>query len=288
MFLVLIYRDVIASKNPKSCLCMFALLFLAIVFGFLFLVIIVFRVIEPAYMLMFNKPLFLFWNPILKKIREKDKAFLRKEFPFYANLSDKKKSYFEHRIYCFIHNYKFDGKENLVVTDEMKLLIAGTYIMLTFGMRKYLIELFENIIIYPSVYYSIINDEYHKGEYNPRAKAVVFSWEDFLSGHQTKDNINLGLHEFAHVLHYNSRKSRDPNAIIFFDEFTEIEKYFDDDNLRSQIQQKGYFREYAYTNKYEFLAVIFEHFFETPEMFKKEFPELFNHVKVMINYQSII
>jgi Mlc titration factor MtfA (ptsG expression regulator) len=266
---------------------MYALLFLAVVFGFVLLVIIVFRVIEPVCMLMFNKPLFLFWNPILKTIDPKDKAFLRKEFPFYANLSDKKKSYFEHRIYCFINHFNFEGKQ-IVITHQMKVLIAGTYIMLTFGMRRYLVELFENIIINPSVYYSVINDEYHKGEYNPRARAVVFSWEDFLRGHRTKDNINLGLHEFAHVLHYNSRKSRDPNAIIFFDEFSEIEKYFDNDKLKNEIRQKEYFREYAYTNKFEFLAVIFEHFFETPEIFQKEFPELFEHVKSMINYQDII
>lgn len=272
------------SSQILSCF-MFALLFLAVLFGFIFLVIIVFRVIEPAYMLMFNKPLFLFWNPILKKMVLKDKIFLSKEFPFYTQLSDKRKSYFEHRIYCFLNHYNFDGKD-VEVTQEMKLIIAGTYVMLTFGMRKYLIELFESIIVYPSVYYSIINDEYHKGEYNPRAKTVVFSWEDFLSGHQTKDNINLGLHEFAHVLHYNSRKSRDPNAIIFFDEFSEIEKYFDEENLRNQLKQKQYFREYAYTNKFEFLAVLLEHFFETPETFKKEFPELFEHVKVMINFKE--
>jgi Mlc titration factor MtfA (ptsG expression regulator) len=160
--------------------------------------------------------------------------------------------------------------------------------MLTFGMRNYLLESFENIIIYPGVYYSILNQNYHKGEYNPRMKTIVFSWEDFLSGHQTKDNINLGLHEFTHVLHFNSRRSADPNAVIFFDEFTEIEKYFDDENLRNQLQQKQYFREYAYTNKFEFLAVILEHFFETPEIFKREFPELFGRVKTMINFKNMI
>lgn len=250
---------------------MFILLFLGIFFGFVCVIIIVFRVIEPTYLLLFNKPLFLFWYPILKKLDEKDKTILRREFPFYANLSVKKKSYFEHRIYCFIAHYNFEGKE-IVITREMKLLIAGTYVMLTFGMRRYLVELFENIIIYPKTYFSTINQEYHKGEYNPRMKAVVFSWEDFLSGHQFKDNINLGLHEFTHVLHFYSRRSSDPSAIIFYDEFTAIEKYFDDAVLKEKIQQKEYFRAYAYTNKFEFLAVILEHFFETPEIFQQEFP----------------
>ncbi|WP_410603855.1 zinc-dependent peptidase, partial [Bacillus sp. SIMBA_008] len=47
-----------------------------------------------------------------------------------------------------------------------------------------------------------------------------------------------------------------------------------------------YFREYAYTNKFEFLAVILEHFFETPEIFKREFPELYLNVKTMINFKE--
>jgi hypothetical protein len=40
------------------------------------------------------------------------------------------------------------------------MLIAGTYVMLTFGMRKYLITLFDKIIIYPSSYYSTVNEAY--------------------------------------------------------------------------------------------------------------------------------
>ncbi|SEP24316.1 hypothetical protein SAMN05444671_4742 [Flavobacterium sp. CF108] len=257
-------------------------LFLLVVF---FLLIIIFRIIEPAYLLFFNKPLYIFWYPVLNKLNGFDKTILREEFPYYLNLSDKKKSYFEHRVKSFIKRYNFIGKE-IEVTQEMKLIIAGTYVMLTFGMRNYLFELFDNIIIYPSVYYSTINQEYHKGEYNPRMKAVVFSWEDFLSGHQTKDNINLGLHEFGHVLHFYSRKSSDPGAVIFYDEFTEIEKYFDNEDLKNQLKEKHYFRDYAYTNKFEFLAVIFEHFFETPEIFKKEFPKLYEHVKAMINFKE--
>lgn len=253
--------------------------------GILFGLIIVFRIIEPTYLLLFNKPLFIFWHPILNKMNGADKIILRREFPFYLNLSDKKKGYFEHRVKCFIDHYNFDGKD-IEVTQEMKLIIAGTYVMLTFGMRTYLIHLFENIVIYPSVYYSTINDAYHKGEYNPRMKTIVFSWEDFLSGHQTKDNINLGLHEFTHVLHFHSRKRADPNAIIFYDEFTEIEKYFDKEDLTNKLKEKQYFRDYAYTNKFEFLAVILEHFFETPEIFKKEFPELFENVKTMINFKE--
>lgn len=264
---------------------MFAFFFIGILIA-LVVAVIVFRIIEPIYLMMFNKPLYIFWYPILNQIDSRDKTVLGREFPYYFNLPDKKKRYFEHRVKCFIKHYNFEGKD-IEVTQDMKLIIAGTYVMLTFGLRNYLLELFENIIIYPTFYYSTINQAYHKGEYNPRMKAVVFSWEDFLSGHETKDNINLGLHEFTHVLHFYSRKSSDPGAVIFYDEFTEIEKYFDDEYLTNKLKERNYFRDYAYTNKFEFLAVILEHFFETPEIFKKEFPELFERVRLMINYNEL-
>ena len=34
------------------------------------------------------------------------------------------------------------------------------------------------------------------------------------------------------------------------------------------------------------MAVVLEHFFETPHIFNKEFPELFEKVRTMINYND--
>ena len=87
-------------------------------------------------------------------------------FPFYNRLCPERKVYFEHRFKEFIGNYQFVGKE-IVITEQMQMLIAGTYVMLTFGMRNYLIRLFYKIIISQSSYCSTVNKEYHKGEFNP-------------------------------------------------------------------------------------------------------------------------
>jgi hypothetical protein len=238
-------------------------------------------------MMIFNKPLYLYLYPFPKKLTSNQKQILEKEFSFFKKLSHKKKIYFEHRVNSFLNHYKFIGKEDLVVTDEMKIIIAGTYIMLTFGMRHYLINLFKAIIIYPSAYFSTSNQQYHKGEFNPIMKAVAFSWEDFILGHQTtNDNLNLGLHEFAHVLHFHGMKSNDPSAILFYDEFNNVITYYNDKNLNKKLADNDYFREYAYENRFEFIAVILEHFFETPQLFKTKYPELYQHVSSMINYNE--
>jgi Mlc titration factor MtfA (ptsG expression regulator) len=109
----------------------------------------------------------------------------------------------------------------------------------------------------------------------------------FLLGHLTSnDNINLGLHEFPHVLHFHCLESNDPSAIIFFDEFKEVIKYYTYPNLNRELKQKGYFRLYAHANQFEFLSVILEHFFETPRNFKTTHPELYAHIVKMINFKE--
>ncbi len=261
-------------------------LFISVIFGVLFFVLFVFRIVEPAYLFFFKRPLFIHWYPFPKKIKTSQRQILENNFPFYKRLSVKRKIYFEHRLKVFIANYQFVGK-GVAITEQMEVLIAGTYVMLTFGMRDYLVRLFDKIIIYPTSYFSTINQDYHKGEFNPRMKAVVFSWEDFMLGLETSnDNVNLGLHEFSHVLHFHCLKSKDPSAIVFYDEFNEVVKYYKDSDLNKELKEKGYFRLYAYENQFEFLSVILEHFFETPEVFKKTHPQLYATVKTMINFSD--
>ena len=227
------------------------------------------------------------WYPFgKKKLQESHRLLLQENFTFYKRLSDLKKSQFDHRVFKFLDKYQFIGND-IEVKEEMKTLLAGYYVMLTFGMRKYLVDNFNKIIIYPQSYYSSYTEGYHKGEYNGALKAVVFSWEDFLNGHQDdKDNVNLALHEFTHVLHWNALKSNEMSAIVFYDEFREMFEIFKNENLMEVIKSKGYFRNYAYENQFEFLSVLLEHFFETPHIFKSEFPDLFEQTRKMINFDE--
>ncbi len=254
--------------------------------GLFFLLFLLFKVIEPSYIMFFNKPLYIHWYPFSKGLKPHQQEILADDFPYYSTLSTQRKLYFEHRIIMFTRQYQFSGKD-IVVTEQMQMLIAATYVMLTFGMRNYLVPLFKRIVIYPSAYFSTENEVFHKGEFNPRMKVIAFSWEDFLLGHTaSNDNINLGLHEFSHVLHFHCLRSNDPSAIIFFDEFNEVIKYYNDPFLNNELTEKEYFREYAYENQFEFISVVLEHFYETPQIFRNLHPELYTHVSRMINFQE--
>ena len=260
---------------------------LALIFVLLSILVVFKLIVEPTYILVFKKPLYIHYYPFPKKINEIQRSILRQEFRFYSQLSDKRKIYFEHRVHTFLKKYEFIGNGISVDNNEIKIIVAGTYVMLTFGMRTYLTTAFDKIIMYPVVYYSTVNQTYHKGEFNPKMKAVVFSWNDFLSGHQSSsNNLNLGLHEFTHALHIGATKRNYTSDVIFTDEFNAILEYLQDINFRKKIQTDGYFRAYAFENKFEFLAVLLEHFFETPNEFQRLYPELFGHRKRMINFQQ--
>lgn len=125
----------------------------------------------------------------------------------------------------------------------------------------------------------------HNGEFNPKYKAIVFSWQHFKEGIDAdNDNLNLGIHEFAHALHLYGTKKQNNSAAIFASMYEQIRREVRRPANAKRLTESNYFRIYAFTNEFEFLAVILEHFFETPQTFQREFPELFLKVKRMINY----
>ena len=213
------------------------------------------------------------------------KSILRNQFPFYQKLSPKHKIYFEHRVSRFLEEYSFHSREDFIIDDEVKVLIASTGIMVTFGMRNYLFNGLSRIIVYPDIYYSRITKEYHKGEYNPNFKTIVFSWKHFKEGYDiTNDNLNLGIHEFAHILHHQGLQKANTCSQIFANNYETLMKTVKHPPNLKRLIDSEYFRVYAYTNEFEFVSVILEHFFESPLQFKQEFPELFLLTQKMIGF----
>ncbi len=156
-------------------------------------------------------------------------------------------------------------------------------------MRRYLTKTFDKIIVYPQVYYSLITKQYHKGEFNPALKVIIFSWEDFLIGDVIlNDNINLGIHEFTHALTFHGSKSKDISARIFYRKFKNIIEFLTIEKNKKEIVESNFFRNYSHTNDLEFVAVIMERFFKSPLELQQQFPKLYTKIEIMLNYKSIL
>lgn len=262
-----------------------------IIFTFLAVVVLryVIKYAEQTYAENYKKPFFRSFIFIKKQLNTSQLKILEQQFSFYKKLNENEKKLFCHRMACFIEDKTFIGRENLVVTDEMKVLISATAIMMTFGFRKYLLSVIQAILIYPESFYSKQNDSLHKGEVNPKMKVMVLSWKDFKHGFDIEnDNLNLGIHEFGHAIHFNASKNKDISSQIFDDGFLELKQYLKlNEDERKKLVTTKYFRAYAYTNEYEFVAVILECFFETPQEFKNNFPSIYLKVKQMLNFHFI-
>jgi Mlc titration factor MtfA (ptsG expression regulator) len=255
-----------------------ALLFLIVYFSF--------RMFELAYVMRKKRPLYNHVYFKLRKLNSNEQSILRNRFKFYKKLNEKQKLHFEHRVASFIIDKTFIGREGQQITDEIKVLVSATAVMLTFGFRDFYIGLMDKIFMYPEEFYSNVNDAYHKGEFNPRLNALVISWKHFEQGFNiSNDNMNLGIHEFAHAIHLNSIKERDVSSTIFKDSFKELTDYLSENkSLRDELIASEYFRDYAFTNQFEFLAVVIESFIETPTEFKNQFPKIYSYTKQMLNF----
>jgi hypothetical protein len=255
--------------------------YIIVLLGFAFFL---FRVFENWYAATYNKPLYRHYF-VYKKVTPEQLKILEQEFTFYGKLSPKHKRQFQHRVASFISEKKFVGRDQLVVTERMKVLIAAMGCMLSFGRKNYEYVLIEFILIYPDEFYSSINNDYHKGEFNPRERALVLSWKHFEEGYKiTDDNLNLGIHEFMHAMQLEAIRSKDIDSSRFGKQFQNILQELTQQHVKDKLDETRYFRAYAFTNQYEFMAVLTEYFIESPVDFRSHFPKLYDYIRKLLNF----
>lgn len=241
---------------------------------------------DYAYTKIYGKPMVVYNHFHLRNLYEQDIRVLYHHSPFYNQLGAYKKRIFKHRLRAFVESKEFIGLDGFEVSRDVKVTVSSIAIMLSFGMRNYLIESVEKIIIYPGPYFSSLNQSYHLGEYNPFLKTIVLSWPDFVSGiGNGGDNKNLGVHEFAHALYFGSMQSDDNSSLVFCQGIKRIDQLLKRNDFQKKLLRSRYLRDYAYTNKFEFFAVCLEHFIESPQAFHEEFSALYIIIKKMMNFE---
>ncbi len=203
-----------------------------------------------------------------KPMSELQREILRKNFQFYLLLPPKSQQIFEYRVRKFIILKEFIPRNFEEVTEEMKVLIAASAIQLTFGYPNVFLSYFKHIIIFPDQFYSQESRAFHKGEVNPRAKAIVLSWKHFAEGYATSEGVNLGLHEMAHALQLENIVMNDEYNFLNQDAINEWQLLADLEIQKIEKAEASIFRKYGGTNNAEFFAVAIEVFFEMPHDFK--------------------
>lgn len=245
------------------------------------------KIADSTYMAVVKKPPFLHYYNTLYTVSPTATQLLIQYFPFYNRLDDKHKEYFRHRLKVFFNTYTFAGRD-IEVTEEMQTLIGATWVMLTFGMRNYLSDLFTTVIVYPQAFTGFDNEE-RNCEFNPNVKVVVFSWPYFKNGIEiNNDNFNPGIYQFCRIMHMNYRLNdeSDATASLYTTRYEKLLDYLSNSRNRARIVEAGYFKEDSFYNNEQFLAVAMQYFFETPQEFKRNLHGLYKKIALLINYND--
>ncbi len=224
---------------------------------------------------------------IMKPLRADRKAILKKHFFYYNNLSKQDQQKFEERVNRFLHSKQFIGR-GIDITEEMKVLISATAVLLSFGLPMITLAHFDKILMYPDEYYSRINRQYHLGEVNPRFGIIILSWRHFVEGFvDNQDGRNLAFHEMAHAIHFENQVRNeeydflDSKALAYWDRLAKKEIL----NIRKNPDH--ILRQYAGTNEHEFFAVSIEYFFENSRILHEKLPELYTTLCKLLNQNPI-
>jgi MtfA peptidase len=134
---------------------------------------------------------------------------LAARLPHYDHLTPELLARFEPRVMEFLAKKRFYGCNDLVVTEEMRVLIAGMACLLILRPDARVYPQLRSILLYPTAFWvrheepddiGLVYDEdvLQLGESQDWGR-VVLSWEDAeaaLDG----DPVNVPAHEFAHQL----------------------------------------------------------------------------------------
>jgi MtfA peptidase len=213
-------------------------------------------------------------------------VILNKRFPFFTGLSPESKTIFLKRLQKFMNAKTFkihDAKP----FKEMPVLISATAIQLTFGLKKYLLPHFEFIHIYPQEFLRT-RPILCFLEGNVSRRAINLSWKHFLNGYTNPaDGQNVGLHEMAHALYYQTFVAEEHVDRNFRDQYDE---YLADGNKVYHAEtssEGGLYSEYAETNLQEFWAESVEIFFEKPAAMRTSYPQLYTSMTELLNQDPL-
>lgn len=207
-------------------------------------------------------------------------------FGYFNGLSEGGKSRFIHSCVRVLRVLKFESKDGLVITLEMKVTVAAAFSQVAFGLKRYIPDYLHTVWMYPESFYIPEIGKELKGGITPNGFMAV-SWKDLHEGFlNPNDGYNLGLHEVAHAFKIDAQQHQTEHDFFSFyiQRWLKLtqEEY---DRIRNGFPSS--LREYAGSNPHEFFAVCVEHFFEVPEAFHRELPDIFNHLCVLLNQNPL-
>lgn len=221
------------------------------------------------------------------KMSDERKELLNYNVKYYSRLNDKGKELFERKVQEFLARYKITGVDT-VVNDTDKILIAASAIIPVFAYPDWEYSVLEEVLVYPDnfnenflttgpdrYYRGLIGFGHLDGKLLISRTALYEGFDDF------SDKRNTCLHEFIHLIDKEDSKIDGIPSRLLEHRYAIPWMFLMNREMKRINAGESDIHPYATKNAGEFLAVVSEYFFERPDDFQYEHPELFNALRIM-------
>lgn len=199
-------------------------------------------------------------------------------------MSDVNKKSFRIRTILFIRTTYFQTESGLELTNEMKILISSAFVQITYGLKKDVLSLFNEIFITPKPYSYEHIDQTFEGDINPYTKKISLTWPAIERGFKiAEDGMNLAIHEFGHCLILENSRMSYLNRIFNENELENWKVLGRKKIKKIKSKNNRVLRDYAGTNLMELFSVSIEEFFERPDNFYRKESELYFSLCRLLN-----
>ena len=194
----------------------------------------------------------------------------------------------------FVAEKHWEGCEGLVVTDDMKWMIASMAGMMVLAYPDWYFDRTSTILIYPTTYVARVEPQYFTNTYNATLGGefhragqtiyrgpVVLNWRDIHSASQgPNEGHHLVVHEFAHQLDMINGPSADglPPLPASVDEGIWRRAMKAEYELAREMVSQGHrilMDDYGLSHESEFFAVASELYFQMPETLAEYHPNVY-------------
>ena len=226
--------------------------------------------------------------------KEEWRDLLVANVPLYSRLPEDLKSRLHERIARFIASTRFEGCNELELTEGMILTVAAQACLLVLNREGDPYPDLATVYLYPTTFSSVLKQQdasgvvtegvVHRLGESWGTGTVVLAWDSVAHGaRNTDDARNVTFHEFAHQLDHedgdtdgaptlSSREAYRSWARVFSANYAEVRE-------RVEAGKSCLLDPYGATEPAEFFAVATETFFEKPRQLSRKYPDLYEELK---------
>jgi Mlc titration factor MtfA (ptsG expression regulator) len=202
---------------------------------------------------------------------------------YYTALAPEARTRFERDMALFLDEAEITGVRT-VVSDDVRVLVAASAVMLTFGRPGWEYSDLPEILVYPRAFDSDFQCTKRReilGMVVP-GNAIVLSRADLVSSFRRETRLHVGLHEFAHMVDFEDGRFDGVPRGLGWEAQRRWQALLQRELVRVR-RGESVLDDYAGTNEVELFAVAVESFFRDARRLRARHAALYDALREYLN-----